>query len=41
MDKEDIAHITLEYYSAIERNEIMPFAEMQKGQQTVIQSEVS
>ena len=32
MDKEDIAHITLEYYSAIERNEIMLFAEMQKDQ---------
>ena len=32
---------TMEYYSAIKRNEIVPFAEMWMGLETVIQSEVS
>ena len=42
MDKEDVAHIyTMEYYSAIKRNEIVPFAEMWMDLETVIQSEVS
>ena len=32
---------TMEYYSAIKRNEIVPFAEMWMDLETVIQSEVS
>ena len=32
---------TMEYYSAIERNEIVPFAEMWIDLEIVIQSEVS
>ena len=32
---------TMEYYSAIKRNEILPFAEMWMDLETVIQSEVS
>ena len=32
---------TAEYYSAIKRNEMMPFAEMQMDLETVIQNEVS
>ena len=32
---------TMEYYSAIKRNKIVPFAEMWLGLETVIQSEVS
>ena len=32
---------TMEYYSAIKRNEIVPFAEMWMDLDTVIQSEVS
>ena len=32
---------TMEYYSAIRSNEIMPFAEMRIDPETVIQSEVS
>ena len=31
----------MEYYSAIKRNEIVPFAEMWMDLETVIQSEVS
>ena len=31
---------TMEYYSAIKRNEIVPFAEMWMDLETVIQSEV-
>ena len=27
MDKENVVHITLEYYSAIEKNETMPTAQ--------------
>ena len=42
MDKEDVAHIyTMEYYSAIKRNEIVQFAETWVDLETVIQSEVS
>ena len=40
MDK-DVAHIYNEYYSAIKRNEIVPFAETWTNLETVIQSEVS
>ena len=39
MDKEDVVH--MEYYSAIKRNEIVPFAEMWIDLETVIKSEVS
>ena len=40
MDKEDVVHIhTMEYYSAIKRNEIVPFLEMWMNLETVIQSE--
>ena len=31
----------MEYYSAIKRNETVPFAEMRMGLETVIRSEVS
>ena len=42
MDKEDVVHIyTIEYYSAIKRNEIGSFVEMWMDLETVIQSEVS
>ena len=42
MDKEDVVYIyTMEYYSAIKRNKIVPFAEMWMDLETVTQSEVS
>ena len=41
MDKEDVVHNTMEYYSAIKRNEIESFVEMWMDLETVIQSEVS
>ena len=42
MDKEDVVHIyTMEYYSAIKRNEIVPSAETWIDLETVIQSELS
>ena len=40
MDK-DVVIYTMEYYSAIERNEIVPFAETWMHLETVIQSKVS
>ena len=41
-DKGDVVHIyTMEYYSAIKRNKIVPFAETWMDLETVIQSEVS
>ena len=40
MDKEDVVH-TMEYYSAIKRNEIGSFLETWMDLETVIQSEVS
>ena len=36
-----MAYIHMEYYSAIKRNEIVPFAEMRMDLETVMQSEVS
>ena len=41
MDKEDVVIYTMEYYSAIKRNEMGSFVEMWMDLQTVIQSEVS
>ena len=42
MDKEEVVHIySMEYYSAIKRNEIGSFVEMWMDLETVIQSEVS
>ena len=40
MNKEDVAY-TMEYYSAIKRNEIGSFVETGMDLETVIQSEVS
>ena len=36
-----MAYIHMEYYSAINRNKIVPFAEMRMDLETVMQSEVS
>ena len=42
MDKEDGAHIyTVEYYSSIKKNEIMPFAVTWMDLEMIIPSEVS
>ena len=42
MDKEDVVHIyTMEYYSAINRNEIGSFVETWMHLETIIESEVS
>ena len=41
MDKKMWYMYTMEYYSAIKRNEIMPFAAMWMDLEIVIQSEVS
>ena len=42
MDKEDVVYIyTIEYYSAIKKNEIMPFAVTWMGLEIIILSEVS
>ena len=40
MDKEDVAH-TMEYYSTIKKNEIMPFEATWMDLESVILSEVS
>ena len=42
MEKEDVVHIyTMEYYLAIKKNEIMPFAIIWMDLEIVILSEVS
>ena len=41
MDKEDVYIYTMEYYSAIKRNEIGSFVETWMDLENVIQSEVS
>ena len=43
MDKEDVVHIYIymEYYSAIQKNEIMPFAATWMQREIIILSEVS
>ena len=43
MDKEDVVHIiyTIEYYSAIKKNKIMPFAAKWMDLEIVILSEIS
>ena len=41
MDKEDVVHIYMEYYSAIKKNEIMPFAVPWMDLEIIILSEVN
>ena len=41
MDKEDVVHISIEYYSVFKNNEIMPFAATWMYLGTVILSEIS
>ena len=41
MDKESVVHIYNQYYSAIKRNKIVPFAGTWMDLETVIQNEVS
>ena len=41
MDKEDVVHIYNEYYSAIKKNDIMPFAATWMELETLILSEIS
>ena len=41
MDKEDVVHNTMEYYSAIKKNKIMPFTATWMDLEIIILSEVS
>ena len=41
MDKEDVVHIHNGNYSVIERNEIVPFAEMWMDVETVAQKDLN
>ena len=42
MDKEDVVYIyTMEYYSAVKKNEILPFAATWMDLKIIIQSDVS
>ena len=41
MDKEDVDIYIMEYYSAIKKNDIMPFAATRMDLEILIQSEVS
>ena len=42
MDKEDVVYIyTMEYYSAIKKNEILPFATMWMELEGIMLSEIS
>ena len=41
MDKEDEVHTCMEYYSAIEKNETMPFVATLMNREIVILSEVN
>ena len=41
MDKQDVAIYTMEYYSAIKKNEVMPFAATWMDLEHIILSEVS
>ena len=41
MDKEDVVYITMEYYLAIKKNEILPFATMWMELEGIMLSEIS
>ena len=41
MDKEDVDIYTMQYYSTIKKNEIMPFAAIRMDQEMIIPSKLS